>query len=247
MDATLIIIPTFNERENIETLIPAIFAAVPGTVEILVVDDGSPDGTGDAVDALAQRDPRILLLRRPRKAGLASAYLDAFRYARRGHYAAVVCMDADHSHDPRSLPALLAALSQYHLVLGSRYVPGGGVRGWGWFRRALSGYGNAYARRVLGVPIMDLTGGYKCVRADVLEKISVESIRSKGYAFQIEFTYRTWRAGLSVGEVPIMFVDRTRGKSKLSRRIILEAVWRVWALRWRWRSGQERQTGATPS
>ena len=231
MDATLIILPTFNERDNIGTLIPAILAATAGTVEILVVDDASPDGTGDVVQELGGRDPRVMLLRRPRKAGLASAYLEGFRYARRRNYTAIVCMDADHSHDPKYLTSLLGGLSRHHLVLGSRYVPGGGVRGWGWFRRSLSRYGNVYARRVLGVPIADLTGGYKCFRASVLEAIDCDAIRSEGYAFQIEFTYLVHKAGLSVAESPIVFVDRTRGTSKLSKRIIVEALWRVWALR----------------
>jgi len=226
----LLCLPTYNERENVGPVTEAILAAAPG-VDVLVIDDDSPDGTGQLADALAARDRRIHVLHRAGKEGLGKAYLAGFAWALERGYGLVLEMDADFSHDPRYLPTLLAGAAQADLVLGSRYVPGGGTENWGLARRLLSRGGSLYARLILGVPIRDLTGGFKCFRREVLEAIDLPTVQCSGYAFQIELTYRALRKGFRVVEVPIVFVDRRVGQSKMSRRIVLEAVRKVWSIR----------------
>ena len=223
-----VVLPTYNERENVPQIVPAILAASPA-VDVLVVDDNSPDGTGALADALAARDRRVRVLHRPRKEGLGRAYLAGFAEALRSGYGRIMEMDADFSHDPARLPVLLA--TDADVVLGSRYVAGGGTVNWGLGRRILSRGGSLYARTILGVPVRDLTGGFKCFRRKALERLDLGSVRSSGYAFQIELTFRAIRRGLKVVEVPITFADRRVGKSKMSRRIVAEALWMVWKIR----------------
>jgi dolichol-phosphate mannosyltransferase len=225
-----VVIPTYNERENIGELIPRVLE-VP-RFRVLVVDDNSPDGTAEIVRDLARGEPRIGLLSRPGKQGLGRAYLAGFRRAL-DEGAEFICeMDADFSHDPRYLPDLLAAAeTRYDLVLGSRYVRGGGTVNWGLARQLISRGGNVYARAILGLPVSDATGGFRCYRRRVLETLDLGAIQSNGYSFQIEMVYRTRRAGFRVGEVPIIFPDRRVGQSKMSRRIVLEALLTVWRLR----------------
>ena len=225
-----VVLPTYDERENVAAIVPAILAASP-ELDVLVVDDGSPDGTGALAQELAGREPRVRVLHRQRKEGLGRAYLAGFEVALGAGYGRILEMDADFSHDPSRLPALLATSRDADLVLGSRYVPGGGTRNWGLGRRLLSRGGSLYARLILGVPVRDLTGGFKCFRREVLERIDLRSVTSAGYAFQIELTYRAIRRGFKVMEVPITFVDRRVGKSKMSRRIVAEALWMVWKIR----------------
>ena len=227
----LVITPTYNERNNLAEFVGRVHAAAPA-VNVLVVDDASPDGTGELSDALAAADPRIAVLHRPGKLGLGTAYVDGFRHALAHGYDVVFEMDADLSHDPAYIPAFLEALAAgAEVVLGSRNVPGGGVEGWGLGRHMLSKGGSLYARTILGVGIRDLTPGFKAYSRRALEAIDPESIRSNGYSFQIETTYRALRKGLSVVEVPIVFVDRRAGRSKMSRRIFTEAIVEVWRLR----------------
>jgi len=227
-DAT-ICLPTYNERENLE---PMLRALAPHDVNVLVIDDSSPDGTGELADRLAVELDFVSVLHRGRKEGLGPAYLAGFRRALADGAQLVLEMDCDFSHDPADVPRLIDACRQgADLALGSRYVPGGATANWGLGRRIVSWGGSFYARAVLGVRIHDLTGGFKCYRREVLETIDLDAIRSKGYAFQIEGTYRTLRKGFRVVEVPIRFVDRTTGQSKMSRAIFLEAVQRVPALR----------------
>jgi len=226
-----IVVPTYNEADNLEPLAAAVREAVPAA-RILVVDDGSPDGTGALADALAARDGAVQVLHRPRKEGLGLAYASGFAHALAAGAGLVVEMDADGSHDPRDLPRLLArARASADLVLGSRYVAGGGVEDWDLLRRAISRAGCRYARTMLGVGVRDLTGGFKCFRAATLRAIDFETVRSHGYAFQVELTYRALARGLRVEEVPITFRERTAGESKMSARIALEAMWLVPALR----------------
>jgi dolichol-phosphate mannosyltransferase len=226
----IVCLPTYDERENVGPIVEAILAAAPG-LDVLVVDDGSPDGTGEVADAIAAREPRVHVLHRARKEGLGKAYLAGFAWALRRDYPLVLEMDADFSHDPKYLPALLAKAEEADVVLGSRYVPGGGTENWGPGRRLLSRGGSLYARTILGVGVRDLTGGFKVFRREVLEAIDLPTVASAGYAFQIELTYRAIRRGFRVAEVPIVFVDRRVGRSKMSRRIVLEAVRRVWEIR----------------
>ena len=228
--ATLVVVPTYNEAENIRALIEAVLA-MPLSLEILVVDDASPDGTAAIVEEMAGKDARVHLMRRPGKMGLGSAYLDAFRWALRADYPRVVEMDADFSHDPSYLPALLKASEGADLVLGSRYVPGGGTQGWSLLRKLISRAGCFYARTILGLSVRDLTGGYKCFRREILDLIELDEVVSDGYAFQIEMTYRAVRTNFRVAEVPILFVDRKVGKSKMSWKIFLEAARNVWWMR----------------
>ncbi len=231
MSAALVIIPTYNEAENLEPITAAVLAAEP-RVDILVVDDNSPDGTGLIADRLAGQNPRIRVLHRAKKEGLGKAYLHSFRWALDEGYQYVIEMDADFSHDPRYLPTLLdEAMAGTDLVLGSRYVDGGGTLNWGPARRAISRGGSLYARSILGVRIRDLTGGFKCFRRAVLEAIDLGAVRSSGYAFQIELTYRALKAGFRIKEVPIVFEDRRVGQSKMSRKIFLEALTMVWKLK----------------
>ena len=223
-----VVLPTYNERENLPRIVPAILAASP-VLDVLVVDDSSPDGTGPLADELSARDPRVRVLHRKRKEGLGRAYLAGFAQVLGAGYGRILEMDADFSHDPARLPALLG--TDADLVLGSRYVPGGSTVNWGLGRRILSRGGSLYARTILGLPIRDLTGGFKCFRRRVLEGLDLASVRSSGYAFQIELTYRTIKRGFTGVEVPITFADRRVGKSKMSRRIVAEALWMVWKIR----------------
>ncbi len=227
----LVIVPTFNERDNVPILIDAIFM-VMNDAHVLIVDDSSPDGTGQAAETIAQQDPRVRVLHRQAKLGLGTAYVAGFQLALREGYDIVVEMDADMSHDPRYLPALVGALDDgADLVVGSRNVPEGGVEGWGLGRQLLSKGGSLYSRVILGVGIRDLTTGYKAYTRRALEVIGIDEIRSNGYSFQIETTFRALRWGLVVVEVPIVFVDRRVGRSKMSRRVFAEAVGMVWKLR----------------
>ncbi|MBS1870594.1 MAG: polyprenol monophosphomannose synthase [Actinobacteria bacterium] len=233
--ATWVIVPTYNEAASIERLLrraaAALAEAAPDDHRILVVDDGSPDGTGALAERVGAELGVVEVLHRPGKAGLGRAYLAGFRHALAAGAQRVVEMDADLSHDPRHLPALLAASERADVVLGSRYVPGGGVTDWGRLRRLISYGGCLYARVILGLPQRDLTGGYKVLHRRVLEAIELDSVRSQGYVFQIEITYRAVLAGFRVEEVPIVFRERDAGASKMSARIALEAMWRVPRLR----------------
>jgi dolichol-phosphate mannosyltransferase len=229
-----VIVPTYDERPNLEPLVAAVHSALEGHASdhsILVVDDNSPDGTGAVADRLAASDARVRVLHRAAKRGLGRAYIAGFRYALAGGAALVIEMDADFSHDPADLPKLIDAARDAELVIGSRYVPGGGVRNWGSVRRLVSRGGCLYARTVLSVDIRDLTGGFKCFRREVLETLDLETVRAEGYAFQVELTYRALEAGFRVKEVPIVFSERRRGDSKMSRRIVLEAITMIPRLR----------------
>ncbi len=226
----LVCLPTYDERENLGPMVQAILAAVP-QVEILVVDDNSPDGTGRLADEIAAREPRVHVLHRAGKEGLGKAYLAAFAWALARDYGLVLEMDCDFSHDPRYLPGMLGAAEEADLVLGSRYVKGGGTVNWGLGRKLISRGGSLYARTILGLPVRDLTGGFKCFRREVLEAIDLPSVESTGYTFQIELTFRAFRRGFRVREIPIVFEDRRVGQSKMSRRIVLEALRRVWSIR----------------
>jgi dolichol-phosphate mannosyltransferase len=226
-----VVIPTFNERENLRSLIPRLLALGPA-YRIVVVDDSSPDGTGALADQLAAEHPgRVQVLHRPKKEGIGPAYVAGFRTALAGDAALIAEMDADHSHDPADLVRLVAAAERADVVLGSRYVPGGRTVGWPRHRRLLSRFGGLYAGTILGVPIADLTSGFKVFRRAALEALDLDAIRSDGYAFQIETTYRLLKHGFTVVEVPIVFSDRVAGASKLSRRIVFEAMLVVWKLR----------------
>lgn len=227
-----IVIPTYNERENIGALVPLIVQHP--RFRVLVVDDNSPDGTAEVVKTLASTNNRVSLLQRAGKQGLGTAYIAGFRRAL-AEGAQYICeMDADFSHDPKYLPLLLgAAETRYDLVLGSRYVRGGGTTDWGLMRKIISRGGNIYAGLILGLPVADATGGFRCYRRKVLETINLDAIRSNGYSFQIELVYQARRAGFRIGEVPIIFPDRRVGQSKMSRRIVLEALLTVWKMRLR--------------
>jgi dolichol-phosphate mannosyltransferase len=231
MNRALVCIPTYNEADNLGPITQAVLKAEP-RVDILVVDDNSPDGTGKLADELAAKEPRIRVLHREKKEGLGRAYLAAFRWALAEGYTYIIEMDADFSHDPRYLPGILdAAEAGADLVLGSRYVHGGGTVNWGVGRKIISRGGSLYARTILGVDVRDLTGGFKCFNRRVLESIGLEEVKSTGYAFQIELTYRTLKKGFTVRELPIVFEDRRVGQSKMSRKIFLEALTMVWKLR----------------
>ncbi len=227
---TLIVVPTYDEIENIDDLIDAVLSAVP-EAHVLVVDDNSPDGTGDRVAGRTELGRTVHLMRRPGKAGLGAAYRAGFTWALDHGYDHVVQMDADFSHPPESVPALLDALVEADLAVGSRYVEGGSVVNWSWSRRLISWLGNLYVRLVLGVPVRDVTAGFKAFRAATLAEIGVLGSQSNGYCFQVENTWQAVRRGMRVVEVPIVFVDRAKGSSKMSGRIVLEAVVRV--LGWR--------------
>jgi dolichol-phosphate mannosyltransferase len=231
-DRALVIVPTYNERFNIARLIPAILAQDP-SLEILVVDDGSPDGTGAIVDGIATNNPRVHVIHREGKLGLGTAYIAGFQWALERKYDLVFEMDADFSHNPERLPEFLEAIRESDVVLGSRYQDGHvNVVNWPMSRLFLSYAANIYARFVTGLPIFDTTGGFKCFRRNVLESIDLNSVKSNGYAFQIEMSYRAWKRGFRLLEIPIIFVDRTEGVSKMSKKIVREAVWMVWRLRW---------------
>ena len=232
-DGVWVILPTYNEAENLERIVAAILEQLPESGRVLVVDDNSPDGTGEIADRLAEGNERIAVVHRAVKEGLGPAYLAGFRIALDAGAERIVEMDADFSHDPAYLPQLIEATESADLAIGSRYVPGGGVTDWGPLRRFISRGGSTYARLALGVPIRDLTGGFKCFRRIVLETIELETIQARGYAFQVETTYRAIKAGFRVVEVPIVFKDRADGTSKMSKAIVAEAIWRVPALRFR--------------
>ncbi len=228
----LVVIPTYNERDTLGGVIERITETVP-EVHVLVVDDGSPDGTGALADDLAADDERVHVLHRTEKAGLGAAYIAGFRWGLARHYATIVEMDADGSHAPEDLPRVLAALANADLVLGSRYVPGGRVVNWPKRRQLLSRGGNLYSRLALGVSIRDITAGFRAYRASVLEKLPLDDVASQGYCFQIELAWRAVRSGFTVAEVPITFTERELGQSKMSKDIVLEAVLQVgrWGLR----------------
>jgi dolichol-phosphate mannosyltransferase len=228
-----VILPTYNEAENLERLVAAIRDRLPELSRVLVVDDNSPDGTGEIADHLAAEHPNVEVLHRARKQGLGPAYIAGFGQALAGGAELIVEMDADFSHDPAYLPQLLRAAEDADLVIGSRYVPGGGVTEWGPLRRFISRGGSAYARTALGLDVRDLTGGFKVIRREVLETIDLDAIDSLGYAFQVEVTYRAIRTGFRVVEIPIVFRDRREGSSKMTKAIVAEAMWRVPAMRLR--------------
>ena len=227
---TLVIIPTYNERENISSIVPAVRAAVP-EAEILVVDDNSPDGTQDVVRDLQSRDPRVHLLGRAGKEGLGKAYLAGFGWGLEREYDALVQMDADLSHRPADLSALLSGLEGKDFAMGSRWVRGGATVNWSFFRKIISRGGSLYARQILRYAVRDWTGGFNAWKAGTLRKIGLDSVRSEGYSFQIELKYRALRLGFAGVEVPIIFEDRRVGQSKMSSRIVIEALYRVWGLR----------------
>ena len=227
----VVCLPTYNERENLEPMLHALESVLGPDDRVLVIDDASPDGTGDLADRLARELPFVDVLHRPRKEGLGRAYVDGFRRALASGADLVLEMDCDFSHDPADVPRLLAAAREADLVLGSRYVRGGRIENWGPLRRIVSAGGSLYARFLLGIPVRDLTGGFKCFRRAVLERLELDAIASHGYAFQVETTYRALRAGFRVVEIPITFVDRLVGGSKMTRGIVLEAAWKVPALR----------------
>ena len=219
---TLIIVPTYNELENLPLLLKDIFSNAP-TTDVLIVDDNSPDGTGALADTLSAEDSRVHVLHRSGKLGLGTAYITGFKYAIAQGYDAAFEMDADFSHDPRYLPDFLTKIADADLVIGSRYIPGGSTPNWSWGRRLISGCGNLFARTVLFMPVHDCTAGFRCYRRHVLECIGLDSIESQGYGFQVEMAYRVQKYGFKTVEIPIVFVDRRVGKSKMSRSIVFEA------------------------
>jgi len=230
MPGAVVVIPTYNEADNVVRLVPEVLQHLPDA-EVLIVDDDSPDGTADLVAAMGARDPRVRLLRHGPKIGIGPAYKAGFEEAlgRRPEY--VIQMDADFSHPPGMLPEFVRLAAEHDLVLGSRYVNGITVVNWPIERLLLSYFGNLYVRRILSLPVRDATGGFKCWRREALERVAVGRVRSNGYAFQIETTYRAWKRGCDIHEVPILFLDRTTGDSKMTRRIGMEALWIVWWLR----------------
>lgn len=232
MPRSLVIIPTYNEADNIARLIPEI-QKVNADIEVLVVDDNSPDGTAQIVQQMMERDSRIHLIRREGKRGLGTAYVEGFRYAIAHYFDFIFEMDADFSHDAREIPNFLAHMEKYDLVIGSRYCNGVRVVNWPMHRLLLSYFANIYTRVITGLPVKDTTSGFKCFRRKVLESIDLNSIKSNGYAFQIEMTYKAWKKGFRVGEIPIIFVDRRAGISKMSKQIVREAAFMVWKLRLR--------------
>lgn len=231
MQRALVVVPTYNESENLPRLLPAILAQDP-RLEVLVVDDASPDGTGTIADQIARSERRVHVLHRSGKLGLGTAYLAGFRWGLAEGYDVLLEMDADFSHDPSHLPRFLAAIESYDVVLGSRYLQGRvTVVNWPMGRLLLSYFANIYARWVTGMPVADATGGFKCFRSSVLAAIDFNSVESNGYAFQIEMSFRAWKKGFRIAEIPITFVDRDSGQSKMSKQIVREAVWKVWRLR----------------
>ena len=231
-ERSLVVIPTFNERDNISRMIDAVLAK-DASLDILVVDDGSPDGTGGMVAAIASVNDRVHVIRRSGKLGLGTAYIAGFKWALERSYAHVFQMDADFSHDPAYIPDFFKAAKGSDVVLGSRYRDGrANVVNWPVSRLLLSYFANLYARQVTGLPVWDATGGFKCWRRKVLEAIQLNDVRSNGYAFQIEMTFRAWKHGFSIVEIPIVFVDRLEGESKMSKKIVREGIWMVWRLRW---------------
>jgi dolichol-phosphate mannosyltransferase len=241
----LVVIPTYNEAETLEPVVARLRASVP-EADVLVVDDGSPDGTGDIADRLLAADPAVHVLHRAQKAGLGAAYIAGFRWALAEGYDAVVEMDSDGSHAPEELPRLLTALREADLVIGSRWVPGGQIRNWPLYRQVISIGGSTYARVLLRFPVRDSTSGYRAFRRQVLEELKLDEVASQGYCFQIDLAWKTWRSGFRVHEVPITFTEREVGRSKMSRAIVIEALWRVaaWGLTSRSRSARARALAA---
>ncbi|UCE04353.1 MAG: polyprenol monophosphomannose synthase [bacterium] len=227
----IIIIPTYNEAQNIEHLIERILFQGIQNLDILVVDDNSPDGTAAIVEKISQSEPKVHLLKRPGKAGLGTAYVAGFKYALERDYDYVFEMDADFSHDPDEIPNFLQAIKKYDLVIGSRYKCGVNVVNWPLTRLVLSVGANKYTQIITGLPVKDCTGGYKCFRREVLKAIDLDKIDSDGYSFQIEMNFKAWKKGFKIGEIPIVFTDREAGSSKMSKKIIREAVWMVWKLK----------------
>ena len=228
----LIIIPTYNELQNIGRLIPEVLSKNEN-INILIVDDNSPDGTGNYIEELSRSNNRIKLIRRERKMGLGTAYLTGFKYAIENKYDFIFEMDADFSHDPKEIPNFLASTNKYDLVLGSRYIRGVNVINWPMQRLLLSYFANMYTRIITGLPIKDATGGFKCFKREVLEAIDLNNVKSNGYAFQIEMSFKAGKKGFKVGEIPIIFMDREMGTSKMSKKIVREAITMVWKLRLR--------------
>jgi dolichol-phosphate mannosyltransferase len=227
---SLIIVPTYNEKENVERLVGALFD-LDREIEILIVDDSSPDGTGDIADRLAARDQRVHVLHRPGKLGLGSAYIQGFKFALNHGYDLIFEMDADFSHDPSYIPHFLEKIQDCDVVLGSRYIQGVNVINWPISRLLLSYFANLYTRIVTGLPVKDATGGFKCFRRETLKAVDLDQVRSDGYSFQIEMTFKCWKRGFRVCEIPIIFYERQKGHSKMSKKIVHEAVWMVWRLR----------------
>lgn len=228
--SALVCLPTYNERQNLASLVEEVLDAAP--VDILVIDDNSADGTGRVADMLVKKNPgRVFALHRGKKLGLGTAYVDGFRWGLERGYRLLFEMDADFSHQPRYLPELLRAAETHDLVLGSRYVDGGGTENWGLVRQALSRGGSAYTRSILHLPVKDPTTGFKCFRREVLDAIDLSTVKSTGYAFQIELTWRAWKLGFRIKEIPIVFYERENGRSKMSGDIVREAVTAVWKMR----------------
>lgn len=228
---TLIIIPTYNEIENIEKLVTKIFDHVDSQTNVLVLDDNSPDGTGDLADEMARKNPRVNVVHRPRKMGLGTAYVAGFKWGLERGYDVLVEMDSDFSHDPKYLPVFQKEILSCDAVVGSRYISGGGTENWGLARRFISQGGNVYAKTILGLTLKDLTGGFNGWRRNVIEAIGPDNIKSDGYAFQIEMKYKAFKKGFRIKEVPIVFEDRYLGQSKMSKKIVLEAMYRVLLMR----------------
>ncbi|MBI4540363.1 MAG: polyprenol monophosphomannose synthase [Gemmatimonadetes bacterium] len=227
----LVVLPTYDERENLPRIVPKILEQDP-RFDVLIVDDNSPDGTGEVADQLARQDPHVHVLHREGKHGLGRAYIDGFRWALDRHYPLILQMDADFSHDPGHLPQFLVAARHHDIVVGSRYVSGRvRVVNWPVARLLLSYFGTIYARVITGLPVTDATSGFKCWHRYALESLHLDAIESNGYAFQIEMSFRAWKRGYTIGEIPIVFVERDTGESKMSKKIVREAVWKVWKLR----------------
>lgn len=226
----LLIIPTYNEIENIKILIPDLLERYP-FLNILIVDDNSPDGTGEYVKELSLKNSRINILQRPEKMGLGTAYVEGYKYMLENGYELSLQMDADYSHDPKEIAVMIEASDEYDLIIGSRYISGVNVINWPMRRLLLSFFANKYTKIITGIPINDATGGYKCFNRKVLEAIDLSKIKSNGYSFQIEMNFKTWKKGFKILEIPIVFTDRTKGKSKMSKKIVREAVFMVWKLR----------------
>jgi len=229
---TLIIIPTYNESENIEKIVPLVMEKDP-SIHVLIVDDNSPDGTGRIADEMAKKDGRVSVIHREKKSGLGTAYIAGFKFALEKGYDLIFEMDCDFSHDPKYVPHFLKAIQEADLVLGSRYIDGVNVINWPMSRLLLSYYANVYSRLVTGLPVKDATSGFKCFRREVLEAIDLGRVKSNGYSFQIEMSFRAWKKGFKIKEIPIVFEDRKVGQSKMSKKIVREAVWMVWKLRLR--------------
>jgi len=227
---TLVIIPTYNELDNVQKLIPHIIEKYP-ELDILIVDDNSPDGTANYVEELSKSEPRVKLIKREKKLGLGTAYVEGFKYMLTNGYDAVIQMDADYSHDPKEIKNFLKKIKDYDLVIGSRYINGVRVINWPIRRLLLSYFANLYTRIITGMPIKDATGGFKCIKRNVIESINLDEIRSNGYSFQIEINFLAWRKKFKIIEIPIVFVERVQGSSKMSKKIVREAVFMVWKLR----------------